>query len=605
MHNNKNLNINLDFYDLYISTDIIEANAYFLKMLKGLESRDKELEVGDIFSNNCETTISINRLSNLIVKHANCPGFNVTINGLDALMAFQSILSVIFNLSEFKSGDTVVKKFLKSDQNNNITGQNLIYAILFTTTETTLLCEIAKLASTNPDLLLCTCLSQIWCCTGTQQSSINREISYQLASDTLNRYEDVNIPMLFVHGYFMNSSYGFSLYKDEFKYFITSRIKKNHNNSSSLTSHNFQVIENNLHSLNKPVMLVVLEAFNPHHSVYRVLGKSLYACKKYFNLVSVEWPGYVNNIPNDFFDTRVILSGLSDNFCIDEYKLIANTYNPRIVYFPSVGMTPWTIYFSSIRVSNLQIASVGHGSTTFSPSVDYFAIENDIAGDPGTYSEKLILLEPGSMPFIEPANIIYKPNQNVNFIKDCTDIVVCSSLMKINYKLLELCKDVQSSLRNHSKIKFHFLLGGTSPSIHTDMYKNLIKSYIDDCAIMHGMPFQDYIDYLSNMDISLSPFPYGNMNGLIDCCRLGVVPLAMKSPHLHGSIDAGMIKRMQLPNFLISNSVHEYKMTIIKLVLDTQLRTNIRLDMLQNKKWDIFYKGIPDNFASILKNFID
>ena len=118
-----------------------------------------------------------------------------------------------------------------------------------------------------------------------------------------------------------------------------------------------------------------------------MLGKSLLALKQNYTFVVLSWPGYVH-IDDDIFDDLITLSASGDLYCAQEIMDIAAAYQPVAVYYPALGMSPWAIYHSNMRLAPVQFAAIGHGASSFATEIDYFVIESDIAGDHTTYSRK-------------------------------------------------------------------------------------------------------------------------------------------------------------------------------------------------------------------------
>ena len=58
------------------------------------------------------------------------------------------------------------------------------------------------------------------------------------------------------------------------------------------------------------------------------------------------------------------------------------------------------IFTASLRFAPLQLTALGHGASTQSPWVDYFAVDEDFVGDQSTFSEKIIALPVDAMPIV-------------------------------------------------------------------------------------------------------------------------------------------------------------------------------------------------------------
>ena len=543
------------------------------------------------------------------------PEFEASIPNLETLVLYQSILSKIFGLTPFVSTDYIVKELLQADENGIISSSNLLKAFLIFSTESNLTKHFQNIGRQNPDLYAATCLMMIWACTGSEQSCANREWAYGELNILLNEKTPPSLPLGLIHGFFMHSSYGFSRQKHELKRSINQIIQKSlptyPNDSSRLKLSSEKLTQDNEQSqiihFQKPVLLVILEYFHPQHSVYRALGPSLQACKEYFTLVAVAWPDHVLQLPNNFFDIQITLSGTGANYCLDELFGIVNQYQPVAVYYPSIGMSPWTIYYSNVRLAPIQFTTVGHAASTFAAEIDYFLIEEDISGDPDTYSEKLIYLPIGSMPFYPPVGVEYHPRPiyySDTLEQETIHIGCCTTLIKLNTHLLLLCQRLEKkyqSVPNGKSLTFTFFLQIRYEGIAVEIVRKLILRYLPNAIIYVDLPFQIYLDKLALMDIALSPFPYGGMNGVIDCATLGVVGVCMQGPQIHEAMNGGMMCRMGMPEWLIANNEEQYEAAVCRLIDNDEERFGIKNDLIMNKKYLNFFNGNASIFANYVK----
>jgi len=546
------------------------------------------------------------------------PEFEASIPNLETLVLYQSILSKIFGLTPFVSTDYIVKELLQADENGIISSSNLLKAFLIFSTESNLTKHFQYIGRQNPDLYAATCLMMIWACTGSEQSCANREWAYGELNILLNEKTPPSLPLGLIHGFFMHSSYGFSRQKHELKRSINQIIQKSlptyPNDSSRLKLSSEKLTQDNEQSqiihFQKPVLLVILEYFHPQHSVYRALGASLQACKEYFTLVAVAWPDHVLQLPNDFFDIQITLSGTKPNYCLDELFGIVSQYQPVAVYYPSIGMSPWTIYYSNVRLAPVQFTTIGHAASTFAAEIDYFLVEEDISGDPDTYSEKLICLPIGSMPFYPPISIEYYPrllSHSDTLEQKIIHIGCCSTLIKLNSHLLLLCQRLDrkyQSLPNGKKVTFTFFLQIRYEGITVEFLRQLILRYLPNATIYVDLPFQVYLDKLALMDIAISPFPYGGMNGIIDCATLGVVGVCMQGPQIHEAMNCGMMRRMDMPEWLIANDEEQYEIAVSRLIDNDEERFGIKNDLIMNKKYLNFFNGNSAVFANHVKKIV-
>jgi hypothetical protein len=86
-------------------------------------------------------------------------------------------------------------------------------------------------------------------------------------------------------------------------------------------------------------------------------------------------------------------------------------------------------------------------------------------------------------------------------------------------------------------------------------------------AVVH--PQCDYNDYLRNVgqcDVHLSPFPFGGTNSNIDSMRLAIPMVTLLGREPPAQIDAAMMRRAGMPEWLITGSAAEYERAALRLI---------------------------------------
>lgn len=532
----------------------------------------------------------------------------ISVPDYDALMVWQVTISHIFYLSDRVNADATIEQILAQSQ-GSVSSDLAMKLFLLFGTESAVAERLQPILMQNPELFLNTCMMQVWGCSGTAQSCVNREWAYAQIPQMFAVLDNPNYPVFKIHGYFMHSSYGFARNKHALKQSLNRIIQKKLASSqlaaTPIAANVFVAKAQELKKASdKKVILVVLEMFNEAHAVYRVLGKSLRALKQNYTLVAVAWPGYVR-VSDGFFDDIITLSAAGDNFCLQEMLDIAAAYKPVAVYYPSLGMTPWAINHSNVRLALVQFTAVGHGASSFATEIDYFLIESDIAGDASTYSEKVIALKPGAMPFYPPSKINY-PKRNRSFLKPEVLNIVCSaSSMKLNYKLLEICQNIERKYKNSPhEIAFHYFVMSHGTGMSAQSYKKLIQSYLPEATIHLAKDFQSYVNELSHMHLSVSPFPYSGMNTVIDYAMLGIPGIRMQGPQVHEMIEAGMWRRMGMPEWTIVDNEAAYEAALCRLIESPGLWQTLSHQLQHEERWKVFFNGDAMQFVMAVDQLI-
>lgn len=526
----------------------------------------------------------------------------------DALMSWQIVLSQIFYLAGQSSADTTIEALL-AQSNGHVSGALTMKLFLLFGTESAMTAQLYPLFIQNSELLLNTCMAQVWGCSGTEQSCNNREWAYDQIPKLFDILPAPSFPLTKIHGFFMHCSYGFANNKHALKQSLNRIIQqkiKGLNLVASLPSANpyLPKAQALTQQMGKKVLLVVLEMFNEVHSVYRALGKSLRALKQNYTLVAVAWPGYVT-IDAGFFDELILLSAGADSFCAQEMLDIAAAYKPVAVYYPALGMTPWAIYHSNMRLAPVQFAAIGHGASSFATEIDYFLIESDIAGDASTYSEQVVALKPGAMPFYPPGKINFPKRARPAQAPEVLNIVCSTSSMKLNFKLLQICKNVAEKYKDATQqVAFHFFVMAHGQGLTAQSYQKLILSYLPEATIHVAMDFQSYANALTHMHISISTFPFAGMNTIIDFARSGIPGVRMDGPEVHEAFDPGMWRRMGMPQWAIVDNEAAYEAALCRMIDSPELRQTMSEQLQLEERWKVFFNGDAMKFVMAVDQMI-
>ncbi len=594
-----------------------DASSAFVELMRVIDKNSHEPLSNSVFSSS-SVDLNDDELIHYVAQSVHelfvNPEVQINIPGYDALMVWQITLSNLFYLAESPTPDSAIESILKQT-NGHVSSANVLKLCLLFSTETNLTAKLEPILQSNPELLLNVCMSLVWGSSGTVQSCANREWAYAQIPTLFEKLEAPNFPTYKIHGFFMHSSYGFAANKHALKLHLNQQLHKKiaaaqlqitpaAQNSYSAQANACIQKSINAAGQTKKVILVNLEFLNTKHSVYRVLGKSLLALKQKYTLVGVAWPGYVH-IDDDFFDDLITLSATGDLYCAQEIMDIAAAYQPVAVYYPALGMSPWAIYHSNMRLAPVQFAAIGHGASSFATEIDYFVIESDIAGDHSTYSEKVMAVKPGAMPFYPPNDIHYPRREN-HWADDAVLNIVCSaSSMKLNYKLLQICQNVAKKYADSThQIAFHFFVATHGEGMSAQSYRKLISSYLPDATIHLSKSFQDYVNALSEMHISVSTFPYSGMNTVIDYAMLGIPGIRMQGPQVHEMIEAGMWRRMGMPEWTIVNDEQAYEAALCRLIETPGLRQTLGQQLQYEERWKVFFDGDASQFVDAVDTMI-
>jgi hypothetical protein len=183
---------------------------------------------------------------------------------------------------------------------------------------------------------------------------------------------DAMLPML--ADAYMYASYGVGVHRHQFKA-VAHRLcaKMMRANKVVLPTKdqlkNRRLISGAISSAEKPVVVICLDWFTSLHAMYRCWAPAIRQLRRHFRLVAFSQTSAVDEESKKEFDEWHEVP--SENIALSDIVKQIAALKPDIVYYPSVGMTLWWIVLSSLRLAPIQVMTLGHPSSSFSPAMDY------------------------------------------------------------------------------------------------------------------------------------------------------------------------------------------------------------------------------------------
>ncbi|WP_244847215.1 hypothetical protein [Caballeronia sp. SL2Y3] len=353
----------------------------------------------------------------------------------------------------------------------------------------------------------------------------------------------------------------------------------------------------------RPLMLVVAESFNTGHSIVRTHSAALAAVKSRFELVAFCPPRSIDDSQRAIFDRTVDLpDGAHVPQWLRQIRDFAETERPAVLYMPSVGMSVLTVFLSNMRLAPLQIAGLGHPATTRSDRIDYISVEDDYVGDPACFTEKLLRLPKDGQPYRPSALLTELPSRSPND-NGRTDIAIAASCMKLNPAFLAACKRIVQRAR--TPIHLHFIMSGSNVFTLLSLQCELRQILPAGSYTIHGFtPYATYVKKLASMDMFLSPFPFGNTNGIVDAFTAGLPGVCKTGPEVFEHIDGALLARASMPSWLVTETVEDYVEAAVRLATNREEREAISTSMLESNAVQRFFEGRPEAFGDLVLGLV-
>ena len=431
---------------------------------------------------------------------------------------------------------------------------------------------------------------------GTDVAHAKREILLPWLAEHLPQIEDMDaLPAGILHDVYMHCSYADRADKHDVKRAINTLVRR-------------KLKERGLYPLptpapvapgDKPVLLVVLEWFNAAHSIYRTHSRTMEAARERFTTVGIGLAA-VDRAGRDVFDSFLELpeGGLWEHIVF--IREAAHRLGAQVLYMPSVGMHPLTMFLANLRLAPLQVMGLGHPATSHSPDIDHVVVEEDYVGDPACFSETLLLLPPDGMPYRPPAGAARLDPAPVRRRKvpQTVEIAVAATTMKLNPGFLAACARIAERVAR--PIRFQFLVGQAIGWVYPQV-ERLCRQYLGDRATVHPhQPYEQYMARIAACDLFINPFPFGNTNGIIDTVGAGLVGVCRTGREVHEHIDEGLFRRLGFPDWLIASSTDAYVDAAVRLIGDDQERWTLSQGLAGPRALDRLFVGRPELFGERL-----
>ncbi len=349
----------------------------------------------------------------------------------------------------------------------------------------------------------------------------------------------------------------------------------------------------------RPTIVVVAEYFSTTHSVYRTHSQAVRSLKERFRVVGIMPASGIDSTTAACFDEQWPFPVTDFTTGVRAIATAIATLAPASVFHLGVGMRAETIALASLRLAPVQCASFGHTATTMSPAIDYMILPEDFVGARECFSETVATCPKEAMPFVP---ILDRPDRRpAQHDGGLVRIAVPASIMKLNPLFLDVLARIARGSR--TAIEFHFFPVAAVGLVHFDLVRT-VRRLLPRAIVNPELPFAAYIEKLGTCDVFLSPFPYGNMNGIIDAVTLALPGVCLDGIEAHAHVDAAMFARIGLPPDLIADNLDRYVAAACRLIDDKAWRDHCAAICAACDLDAAFFRGDPDLFCRLVADLV-
>ena len=256
-----------------------------------------------------------------------------------------------------------------------------------------------------------------------------------------------------------------------------------------------------------------------------------------------------------------------------------------ILFYPDIGMDPFTYFLAFSRLAPVQCAFYGHPITTGIKTVDYFISHADceVADGEAHYSEKLVRLSEGVTYAYyprPPAPAIKKGRRDFT-LADSDHIYLCAqSLFKIHPHFDPMLLEI---LSRDAEAIIVFFEG--EHATWTDLLKKRLEGRLGEeaCRIrfVGRQQYEDYLNLVAMADVILDT-PYFNGGATtFDALAMGKPIVTLPNDYMRGRQTYALYRRMGVMD-CVAGSPGEYIEKAVRLGTDATYRAEIERKISAN-----------------------
>ncbi|MEM5340080.1 adhesin [Paraburkholderia azotifigens] len=553
-----------------------------------------------------EAASTLQRIADAITALLADPHFRLNDLQFNQLFSARHWLNMLFVASSYGSMDHILRALLAhSVQSHDPDERQALIRkqIVLYTVESEYDIDLADLAQSEPVLATSLGMSVVGSAVVISPAAhAKRERMIEWLPRALESIEDLDdLPGSAVCGAYMHCSYSDLPNRHAMKRGISQLVRKKLD-SLGLLAHEAEVGRaasqeaGGTREKRKPLMIVVLEWFNGGHSIYRTHSRTMLAARERFEVVAFGEEQHVDAAGREVFDRFIAFEHPEYvGEIVRQIQNFARENRPAVLYMPSVGMFAHTIFMTNVRVAPLQIAALGHPATMHAACIDYVSVEEDFVGDPACFSEKLMRLPKDGQPYV-PSKLLTDITPSVPERGKYLNIAVTASAMKLNPRFLDACRQIIETAG--IPVCFHFMTSWAE-GLDIAYVRKLIESALprSNVLVYGGLSYSTYLKVINVMDMFVSPFPFGNTNGIVDAFTLGLPGVNLCGREVFEHIDSGLFERAGMPAWLTAHSLDEFVRAGVRLATQHDEREALRRQMIEKKAVERIFEGRPEAFG--------
>jgi predicted O-linked N-acetylglucosamine transferase (SPINDLY family) len=248
-----------------------------------------------------------------------------------------------------------------------------------------------------------------------------------------------------------------------------------------------------------------------------------------------------------------------------------------ILFYPDIGMDPFTYFLAYARVAPTQITTWGHPVTTGLPNMDWFVSADGLEPDGAEahYTERLARLSrlPTSYRAPDTSSVPADPaecRRRLGIRADGTLYLCAQSLFKLHPDNDAVFGEI---LRRDPRGQLVLIEGQSArwSAILATRFARVFPEALDRVWFMPRMPFDNFLTLLRAADAVLDPLHWTGGNSTFEAFALGVPIVTWPGAFMRGRVTAAAARQAGVPD-MIAADTEQYVDLAVRLAHDPAWR---------------------------------
>jgi hypothetical protein len=226
--------------------------------------------------------------------------------------------------------------------------------------------------------------------------------------------------------------------------------------------------------------------------------------------------------------------------------------------------------------------------------MDYFITDEDYISGQAAFGETILPMPANVMqmiPNVDTPDEFLKQVQRVPRPRpSVVRIAVAAAIIKINPVFIGVLRTIaERSEAEGLPLEFHFpmaqAVGPLYQRIRAEIEAQLDAGLVRRAFVYPHQSYPEYMRIISECDMFINPFPYGNTNGTADMALLGMPGICKAGPELAEHIDVGMFKRIGLPEWCVAWTIDAYIAATLRMAHNHHERLMLSKQLIEGKAY--------------------